>query len=428
MNTQEYFVNNGYVVLSDVISKEEAADLTQHMFNLFEQGKLVRDDQCPLSDAVYGDPKFDALLARLAAPLGRNIGKNLLPTYTYARIYRPGEILKKHKDRPSCELSATLTLGYDAKSSWPIYFAQGSKEIPIQLEPGEMAAYRGCDLVHWRPPFKGNWHVQVFLHYVDAEGPYADHAFDKRGALSGHPGTTIEQKTIKMQLTKDEPAAKNVQPTIPVNIPKSYHNSTVLSSVDDTFPGYISFNSQFCPELTFTPEECDRIIQVATHTYPSTASVGGGNDGTVAREIRSADIYDVTNVPELRWIFDKIAAAVYVANKEHFDFDAGTIQHGLQLIHYKADAEVPGHYNWHTDAGRGVVATRKISFVAQLSEPDKYKGCELEVFDHGGVIQASKERGSMHMFPSYMVHRVRPIEKGERWSLVIWVHGTRRFR
>jgi PKHD-type hydroxylase len=429
VSTQKYFEENGYVVLSEVIPKQECFELAQHMFNLFEQGKLVRDDQCPLSDAVYGDPKFDALLARLAEPLGRNIGKKLLPTYTYARIYRPGEILKKHKDRPSCELSATLTLAYDAKSSWPIFFANGNKELPIQLEAGEMAVYRGCDLVHWRPPFKGNWHVQVFLHYVDAEGPYADHAYDKRGALSGHPGTnTTEQKPVKMQLTKGEPLVQQQQTVIPVNVPRPVHNATIVPSVDNTFPGYITYNSQHRPELAFTPEECDRIIEVASHTYPSTASVGGGNDGTVAREIRSADIYNVENVPELRWIFEKIAAAVYVANKEHFDFDAETMQHGLQLIHYKADSEVPGHYNWHTDAGRGVVATRKISFVAQLSEPDKYEGCDLEVYDHNGIILATKERGSMHMFPSYMLHRVRPIQKGERWSLVIWVHGSRRFR
>jgi len=426
LTTQEYFTKNGYVVLSSVISKQEADELTQHMFNLYEQGKLVRDDQCSLSDAIYGDPKFDTLLARLADPLGKNIGKKLLPTYTYARIYRPGEILKKHIDRPSCELSATLTLGYDAKSSWPIYFDKDGKEIPIQLESGEMAVYRGCDLVHWRPPFKGNWHVQLFLHYVDAEGPYADHAFDKRKTLSGHPGTAVEnQKEVKMKLTNNE----NIkQQNISINIPKSIHGVTNIPSVDDTFPGYICFDSNFHPELTFTPNECEKIIEIASHTYPSTASVGGGDDGMIAKEIRSADIYNVENVPELRWIFDKISAAVYVANKQYFDFDANIIQHSLQLIHYKSDSQIPGHYNWHVDAGRGPVATRKISFVAQLSNSDKYEGCQLEVFDHNGIVIASKQRGSIHMFPSYMTHRVSPIEKGERWSLVIWVHGSRRFR
>jgi hypothetical protein len=427
MNTQQYFEKNGYVVLSDVISKEESNRLTQHMFKLFEAGKLVRDDQCPLSDAVYGDPEFDSLLAKLAEPLGKNIGKKLLPTYTYARIYRPGEILKKHKDRPSCELSATLTLGYDAKSCWPIYFESNNKEVPIQMEPGEMAVYRGCDLMHWRPPFKGNWHVQVFLHYVDANGPYADHAYDKRGELSGHPGTHEQQQKVKMELTK--PEEKNIQGfNIPKEIPKAVHNSIYIPSVDNTFPGYISFEDLQSQELSFTAEECELIIEIAKDTYPSSASVGGGNDGIVAREVRSANIYDVSNVSETRWVFDKIARMVYVANKEHFDFDVNTIQHGLQLIHYSAEDAVPGHYNWHVDAGRGIVATRKISFVAQLSNPSDYEGCQLEVFDHNVITIASKTRGSVHMFPSYMIHRVSPIEKGERWSLVIWIHGSRRFR
>jgi len=149
-DTREYFKNNGYVVLTDALSKQQCAELTQHMFNLYEQGKLVKDDQCPLSDAVYGDPMMDQVLETLARPIGNHIGKKLLPTYAYARIYRPGEILKKHKDRPSCQYSATLTLGFDSASIWPIYFENGDREIPVQLSVGELAVYCGCDLVHWR--------------------------------------------------------------------------------------------------------------------------------------------------------------------------------------------------------------------------------------------------------------------------------------
>ena len=116
MNSAETFEKNGYVVLSDVLKNEECKLLVNHMFNLHEQGKLTKDPQCPLSDSVYGDPIFDNLLEKMAGPIGFNVGKKLLPTYTYARIYRPGEVLKRHKDRPACEISATLTLGYDADS------------------------------------------------------------------------------------------------------------------------------------------------------------------------------------------------------------------------------------------------------------------------------------------------------------------------
>jgi len=172
-NPQQYFDDNGYVVLQNALNQQQCDELTQHMFNLRQQGVLVKDDQCPLSDAVYGDPVFDQLLANFAEPIGKQVGKKLLPTYTYARIYYPGEVLKKHKDRPSCEVSATLTLGFDAKAIWPIYFDE-EKEIMVQLDRGELAVYKGCEVCHWRKPFKGEWHVQVFLHYVDADGPFAE--------------------------------------------------------------------------------------------------------------------------------------------------------------------------------------------------------------------------------------------------------------
>ena len=423
-DTREYFKNNGYVVLTDALSKQQCAELTQHMFNLYEQGKLVKDDQCPLSDAVYGDPMMDQVLETLARPIGNHIGKKLLPTYAYARIYRPGEILKKHKDRPSCQYSATLTLGFDSASIWPIYFENGDREIPVQLSVGELAVYCGCDLVHWRPPFKGNWHVQVFLHYVDEDGPYADHAYDGRGSLSHKKGEKIPTPELK----KKTPAGTLTQEQNSVPIKSPVYNSVYIPTKDDTLPGFFPIDSLNLPELMFTPEECDAIINLSQDLYPSTASVGGGNEGHVRKEIRSADIYNIEIEPRNKWVFDKLAKCIYVANAVHFDYEVSAVQHGMQLIHYYDNNGVAGHYDWHVDAGSGSVATRKISFTVQLSDPNKYKGCDLEVMDHAGLVTGAREKGAVNMFPSYMPHRVTPIESGERWALVIWVHGSRRFR
>ena len=422
-DTKEYFKKNGYVVLTDVLNKQRCLELTKHMFSLHEQGKLVKDDQCPLSDAVYGDPAMDQILEELATPLGEHIGKALLPTYAYARIYRPGEILKKHKDRPSCQYSATLTLGFDSKSIWPIYFENGNKEIPAQLDVGELAVYSGCDLVHWRPPFKGNWHVQVFLHYVDADGPYSDHAYDGRSGLS-HKG---DEKMLTAQAEK-KAFTPTIQPQNSIPIKSPVYNSVYIPTKDDTLPGFFPVNSSNLPELMFTPEECDAIINLSNDLYPSTASVGGGKEGSIRKEIRSADIYNIEIEPRNKWVFDKLAKCIYVANAVHFDYEVSAVQHGMQLIHYYNNNGVAGHYDWHVDAGNGSVATRKISFTVQLSNPNDYTGCDLEIMDHGGFVTGIRERGSINMFPSYMPHRVTPIESGERWGLVIWVHGSRRFR
>jgi len=218
MSAKDSFEKNGFVVLSNVLPQEQCDSLVKHMFDLYLEGKLVKDDQCPLSDSVYGDPIFDDLLQKFAKPIGDHLGKTLLPTYTYCRIYRTGEVLKKHKDRPACEVSATMTLGFDAKHLWKIYFDE-QKEIPVDLQTGEMAVYAGCDILHWRPAFKGNWHVQVFFHYVDANGPHADHAVDGRSAFG------IDKTKNAKPATKDNKVA----------FPKPIFNTVTIPSSTDTF-------------------------------------------------------------------------------------------------------------------------------------------------------------------------------------------------
>jgi len=180
---KDLFNKNNYLVLSGALTNEQCTQLTQYFFSLKNKGQTQQDYQCPKSDAVYGAPLFDKLLHDFSNPIGEVVGRKLIPTYSYARIYRPGEILKKHTDRESCEISATLTLGYDGKYNWPIYF-DDEKEIEVIIEPGELAVYKGCEVTHWRKPFLGNWHAQVFLHYVDADGPYKDFAYDKREKLT----------------------------------------------------------------------------------------------------------------------------------------------------------------------------------------------------------------------------------------------------
>jgi predicted 2-oxoglutarate/Fe(II)-dependent dioxygenase YbiX len=431
--SQEYFDKNGYVVLKNALTNEQCANLVQHMFKLKEEGKLVNDDQCPLSDAVYGDPVFDDMLLKFAKPIGDNVGRTLLPTYTYARIYRPGEILKKHKDRPACEISATLTLGYDAKNVWPIFFDE-VKQIPVNLEVGELAVYKGCDVLHWRTPFKGEWHVQVFLHYVDANGPYKDHVRDGRPNFGIQKTNNVSNQRVEPEFVKPiqqppQPQQQEINRLPNVKFPKPVFNGVVIPSKDNYLPGYMCIDSTNLPELMFTKEECKKITSLVKEVYPTNASIGGNTDQSrVDQSIRSADIYVLENDEDNKWIYEKIAKIISVTNALHFDYDIAGITHGIQLIHYKSDIDVKGHYDWHVDAGNGDVALRKISFTAQLSHPSEYEGCELLINNHGTDLAGTKEQGSVHLFPSYMLHKVAPVTKGERFALVIWIHGSRRFR
>jgi hypothetical protein len=155
------------------------------------------DKQVPETYSHYADIAMETLLLAVQPIMEKQTGLKLIPTYSYARIYKKGDILHRHKDRFSCEISTTLNLGGDA---WPIYIekdpkkgetiegkgyiSDNTKGIKVDLKPGDMLVYRGNLLEHWREEFKGNDCGQVFLHYNNASTKGAkENIFDKRKHL-----------------------------------------------------------------------------------------------------------------------------------------------------------------------------------------------------------------------------------------------------
>jgi len=136
-----------------------------------------KDEQIPNTFSCYGDMFMETLMMKVLPVMKKHTNLDVVPTYSYTRAYKKGDILKKHKDRPSCEISTTLHLG---GNPWSIYV----EGIKIDLNVGDMLIYSGCELEHWREPFKGNVCVQTFLHYNNANGQYAyTNKFDKRPML-----------------------------------------------------------------------------------------------------------------------------------------------------------------------------------------------------------------------------------------------------
>ena len=143
------------------------------------------DPQIPETYSHYGDFAMDTLLTKVKPIMEKATGLQLVETYSYARIYKKGDELKRHKDRPSCETSCTMNLGGD---EWPIYLEPsgdvGKEGVKVDLEPGDMLIYRGCDVEHWREPFEGENCGQVFLHYNDLNGEFGQkNKFDGRPIL-----------------------------------------------------------------------------------------------------------------------------------------------------------------------------------------------------------------------------------------------------
>ena len=145
-----------------------------------------KDKQIPNTYSIYSDMFMETLMMKVLPVMQQHTEMNLIPCYTYTRIYKKGDILKRHKDRPSCEISTTLHLGGEP---WPIFLdPTGADNAPtgisINLKVGDMLVYSGCDLEHWREPFKGDNCAQVFLHYNNIDGPFGTkNKFDHRPLL-----------------------------------------------------------------------------------------------------------------------------------------------------------------------------------------------------------------------------------------------------
>jgi predicted 2-oxoglutarate/Fe(II)-dependent dioxygenase YbiX len=378
------FSAQGYVHLKDFLDKGSCNQLVDELKKLIEIGETTQDHQCPLSQAIHGAPVFDSLLEQLLPSFELASGKRLLPTYAYARLYAPGDELKIHTDRPACEISATLTLGFDGEV-WPIYMAdyveQGAgrevitqagrtkcvaNESKIQMDVGDAVLYKGMDKVHWREPYhEGKWQAQVFLHYVDADGPHAEWKYDKRDCLSHHsePDYTY------------------------------WHYSDVM-----------------------TTDACNKLIQsIELQVDGEEAGIGGGSKVVVNKKIR--DVKKV-NLPSYRGIGATMVGIGLDANRQAWKFD---VTHSSQTDYLKYD--VDGHYHAHVDTfiKPGYAETRKLTVLVFLN--DDFEGGRLFLQNGHQKIYPPQKAGTALVFPSFMLHGVEPVTSGIRRSVVTWLVG-----
>jgi hypothetical protein len=199
MSPKEQFEKYGALHIKDVVSKELAAFLANVMLRMPEYGGKREDQQVKGALAVADhEVVFDTLLERVWPKLEVILDQELIPTYSYARIYTNGNVLEKHTDRPACEISITVQLARTHHYSWPIYM--GGKRF--DLGEGEAVIYKGCDIEHWRNACdgpEGYMSSQVFLHFVKADGQHADHAGDKRGDIEKTKEVFQRHRTYLME-------------------------------------------------------------------------------------------------------------------------------------------------------------------------------------------------------------------------------------
>lgn len=169
----------------------------------------------------------------------------------------------------------------------------------------------------------------------------------------------------------------------------------------------------------FSSDECAMIVSACQDQTPKDARVLGQRQD---HNLRRADLVWLDDVPHMGWVMDRIIDLVRQANRDAFDFDLRSFSESAQVARYGSERE--GHFDWHADIGDGPIASkRKLTMVVQLSTGEDYEGGSLDVMPSSQTVSAKRDKGCATVFPSFLLHRVTPVTKGERYSLTIWAHG-----
>jgi hypothetical protein len=189
------YKENGFIVKKNVLH-EQTVNLLKLQFKMLEECTYIQhnidysnkdyfaDPQVNKSFSWYSNNCFESLMLILQKDYENILNKKLFPCYSFARVMYEGAVMKKHKDRPSCQYSVSICIDEDLDNPYPIFIEDyAGKTHSVHLKSGDALFYNGTELNHWREEYQGKEQMQVFLHYVDAEGEFKDCKFDKRLCL-----------------------------------------------------------------------------------------------------------------------------------------------------------------------------------------------------------------------------------------------------
>ena len=190
----EAFDRNGYLYVPDAVDfkslycsppvdkeGQRITGMERHYLRQSPDFKSM-EPQVNGSLARYNHPFYRKAHYSLMKKIEGILSMDLLPTYYFDRFYYEGQELTRHKDRPSCEISATVQISTNRDEAWPIWFQRPDQtENSVSMKNGDMVLYKGCEREHWREPLTGenSYHHQIFFHYVNAQGPYVHYAYDR---------------------------------------------------------------------------------------------------------------------------------------------------------------------------------------------------------------------------------------------------------
>lgn len=390
-----------YIYIPNFISSYDAKRLAEEYEKNCKEKELGGDSQIPSSSSEYNYIGFLELLCEKTPEVTKFLGEKVLPTYSYARVYKNGSVLHRHVDRESCEVSLTVHL--DGDKEWPIYIKQpDGREKELTMRPGDAMMYLGCQAEHWREKFEGQKYTQVFLHYVKSRGKNAIHAFDKIVI----PNAKDDCETTKLSTTKPEVNKSVLEKTLVV-VDEGFQ-STPLEDFIITFDDIID------------DDLCNQILKEYSDEQEwAAAQVGSGK---VDARIRNVDTIGMSfsaciqkNESVRRLLDEKLFHCAGKAIEKYNEMcKEARIEEdsGYELLRYKEGQ----YYKEHTDSFK--LRPRAISCSFALN--DDYEGGEWGFFEN--KIKIKPKKGSVVMFPSNFMypHEINTVTKGTRYSIITW--------
>ena len=441
-------LKNNYLIVPNFIDKIEAETLKKEFEITDKFFEFSSDIQAPNSSSVYNYLPALELLANKTSHVSEIVGETVLPTYVYSRIYRNGSILKKHTDRPSCEVSLTLHLGGD--KPWAIWIKtpQGENRC-VNLNPGDAMVYLGCVAPHWRDEFEGTNYTQFFLHYVRSRGCYSSVYFDKDVDSVDESRDFLEEEYEKMGrvitpnrwnekqknndcddfelVNPDEIEYVDFDDALIVN--KKYE--PLLSKTTEKLE--VSSNSKLSQKKLddfilhiknfIDPEFCDAVLDEYVETNLWDVTLTGSGHDPYARKCQFICISDHSVKEECntevrneldQYLFERVAELIEKYREIHSEFDIEIEEDtGYELLKY----EVGDFFVQHTDSFKE--NPRALTVIFALN--DAYKGGELAFFNREKIYRL--DVGDVIIFPSNFMypHEIIPVTEGTRFSIITWI-------
>lgn len=177
---------------------------------------------------------------------------------------------------------------------------------------------------------------------------------------------------------------------------------------------YLTAVGQF-PRI-FSAADCRRIIGLPLPTMPAEVYDGHAHGARVDYQHRRTNEKPIPPTAEYEWIYQPLGRIAREANANAYRFQLSDVM-TAHVLEYTPD----GFFDWHLDLGSGLTSSRKLTMVTFLTPPEEYEGGNLCFMDSGDPLRLPQ--GTTVIFPSYLLHKVEPVTKGMRFTLVSWVHG-----